>query len=317
MRRGLLLLICGALAVMVWALLSPWPGVLVIRAIFDHGAQVASDRLAPRVPAGVTTETLAYDPADPEAVLDIYRPSAPRVVVVVWVHGGGFVSGRRGDVANYLKILAGQGFAVVNVDYTIAPSAQYPTPLRQLSRALASLDGAGLSGARVVLAGDSAGAQIAGQMAAMLTNPDYARRVGVEPAFPPERLAGVMLFCGVYDIAGMGQGGGLLGWFVQTTGWAYSGRHNWREDADFASFGFLPALTGAYPAAFVSAGNADPLGPQSVALTAALRAAGVPVTDLFFPADHSPALGHEYQFDLTTPDGQRALAAAVDWLRAR
>lgn len=316
MRRGLVLLISGALAVAGWAAVSPWPGVLVIRAIFDHGAQVASDRLVPLVPAEVTTETLAYDPADPDALLDIYRPPAPQGVVVVWVHGGGFVSGRRGDVSNYLKILAGQGFIVVNVDYTIAPAAQYPTPLRQLSQALSALDGAGLSGARMVLAGDSAGAQIAGQMAALLTNPDYARRVGVQPEFPPRRLAGVMLFCGVYDIGGMGQGGGLLGWFVQTTGWAYSGRRDWREAEDFGSFGFLPALTGAYPPAFVSAGNADPLGPQSVALAAALRDLGVPVTDLFFPPDHRPELGHEYQFDVTTPDGNRALTAAVGWLRA-
>lgn len=316
MRRALILL-AGLVALSAASVfVSPWPGVLVIRTLFDHGAQVASERLAPLVPDGVTTRTLSYDPADPDAALDIYRPAGPvGGAVVVWVHGGGFVSGRRGDVENYLKILADQGFAVVNVDYTIAPGATYPTPLRQLSRALSALDGAGLSGARVVLAGDSAGAQIAGQMAALLTNPDYARTVGVEPAFPRDRLAGVLLFCGVYDIRGMGQGGGLLGWFVQTTGWAYSGRRDWRGDDGFATLGFLPALTGAYPPAFVSAGNADPLGPQSEALAAALRAQGVAVTGLFFPPDHSPGLGHEYQFDLTTPDGQRALTAAAAWLR--
>ncbi|MCJ8156860.1 alpha/beta hydrolase fold domain-containing protein [Sphingomonas sp. LaA6.9] len=41
----------------------------------------------------------------------------------MWVHGGGFVSERRGDLTNYLKVLAGKGFTVVNVDYTIAPEA--------------------------------------------------------------------------------------------------------------------------------------------------------------------------------------------------
>lgn len=59
---------------------------------------------------------------------------------MVWIHGGGFVSGRRGDIENYLKVLAGEGFVVVNVDYTIAPTTTYPTPVRQFSRAVAYLD---------------------------------------------------------------------------------------------------------------------------------------------------------------------------------
>lgn len=302
--------------------LSPRPSVLIVRAIFDSGAAAASQRLAAHVPAGIATTTLRYDPADPDAVLDIHRGPASdtRGPTIVWIHGGGFVSGRRGDITNYAKVLAGQGFTVVNLDYTIAPEARYPGPVRQVNAALAFLarNGArlGIDSERMVLAGDSAGAQIAAQTAAVIANPAYARLVGVRTGARPGQIAGVLLYCGVYDISGLGKGGGVLGWFVHAAGWAYSGRRDWREDAAFRTLSVAPHLTPDFPPAFISAGNADPLGPQSVALAAVLKKAGVKIETLFFPADYRPALGHEYQFDLDQRAGQIALARSVAWLKA-
>jgi acetyl esterase/lipase len=294
--------------------------VLLIRALFDQGATAASASLEKHIPPGIETTTHVYDPADPDAVLDIHRgpdpvPGAP---VVVWVHGGGFVSGRRQDVENYLKVLAGQGLTVVNVDYTIAPEATYPTPIRQVSAALAFLSREaatlGLDAPRFALAGDSAGAQIAAQTAAVITNPDYAARIGVEPGLDAGRLAGALLFCGIYDITGMGKSGGFFGWFIHQTAWSYSGQRDWRNSADFATMAIPPYLTPAFPPTFITVGNADPLGPQSVALAEALTAKGTSVTTLFFPPDHPP-LGHEYQFDLDSEAGKQALEQAVEWLR--
>lgn len=301
-------------------LLSPWPSVLVVRTIFDQGAAAASARLAPHVPATVTTQTVGYDPRDPRALLDIHRPSRVRAdaPVILWIHGGGFVSGRRGDISNYARLLAGRGFIVLNVDYTIAPEARYPTPVRQVNQALAFVAGhgaaLGIGSRRVVLAGDSAGAQIAAQTAAVITNSGYARLVGVEPGLPADRLAGTLLYCGIYDVAALGSGGGVIGWFVQSAGWAYSGRRDWRNDRLFQTLSVAPHVTSQFPPTFISAGNADPLEPQSVAMARALRSAGVDVEELFFPADYRPPLGHEYQFDIDSAAGQLALKRSVDWL---
>lgn len=176
-RSGGAILLLGALVILAFNV-SPWPRVLVIRAVFDQGAARASAAPAPRVPGNLFVQTsVKYDPGDKDALLDIYKPASLRAArpTIVWFHGGGFVSGRRADVANYLKILAGRGFAVVNVDYTIAPDATYPTPIRQSSKALAFLAAnarrLGIDANKPVLAGDSAGAQIAAQTAAMITNP--------------------------------------------------------------------------------------------------------------------------------------------------
>jgi hypothetical protein len=140
--RNLLIGMLAVLALVATAFaLTPWPSVLIVRALFDRGAAKASRKLEAYVPASVMTDTVRYDQADADALLDIHRP---RGIVaggptVVWILGGGFVSGRRGDVTNYAKILAGQGFVVVNVDYTIAPEAEYPGPVRQVSKALGFL----------------------------------------------------------------------------------------------------------------------------------------------------------------------------------
>jgi acetyl esterase/lipase len=319
-RKWLLATLAVAAAIALAFVLSPWPSIAIVRAIFDSGAEAASAKLAKHVPAAVTTRTLRYAPNGPDAVLDIHRPAAVRAgaPTIVWIHGGGFVSGRRSDITNYAKVLAGHGFTVVNLDYTIAPEAHYPGPIRQVNEALAFLtrNGAalGIDPQRLVLAGDSAGAQIAAQTAAVITNPDYAAAVGVKPGTTAANLAGVLLYCGVYDISGMGKDGGVLGWFVQSAGWAYSGKRDWRGDALFKTMTVAPHVTAAFPPAFISAGNADPLGPQSVAMARALEAAGVKVEQLFFPPGYQPPLGHEYQFDLDTDAGRLALTKSVDWL---
>ena len=122
-----------------------WPAVRLIRLAFDAGAARTSAALATHVPPGVESRLdITYRPGDPQAVLDIHYPpgalsAGDPLPVVVWTHGGGFVSGDKADITNYAKVLAGRGYAVVSVGYTIAPEAQYPTPVRQLDAALGYL----------------------------------------------------------------------------------------------------------------------------------------------------------------------------------
>lgn len=301
---------------------TPWPSVLVVRSIFDRGSATASEALEKHVPAGVV-ETLGvrYDANDPDAFLDVYRPAnvSPQAPTVVWIHGGGFVSGRRGDIANYLKVLAGRGFVTVSVDYTLAPTARYPTPVRQVASALAFLDREGpkygVNRNALILAGDSAGAQLAAQSANIVTSPAYSTLVGIPGSISPRQVKGVLLHCGIYDVTSMDPDkGGVLGWFVRTVTWSYSGKRNWREAQGFETMSVARHVTGAFPPAFISVGNADPLGYQSRAMAEALRAKGVATETLFYPADHPAQLSHEYQFNLDQADGQRALDLSVAWL---
>ena len=125
--------------------ISPWPAALVIRTLFDRGGDAAASALVKHVPPGVAEQlNLSYDPADSDAKLDVFYPAeiegAGRTrLTIVWTHGGGWLSGSKEQIANYARILASRGFTVVGVDYSIAPGATYPTPLRQVNAALAYL----------------------------------------------------------------------------------------------------------------------------------------------------------------------------------
>jgi acetyl esterase/lipase len=209
--------------------------------------------------------------------------------------------------------------AVATVDYTIAPEATYPTPLRQVNAALAhlALNAAswGLDAGRFVLAGDSAGAHIAAQVGNMTVVPAYAQALGIAPALQPSQLRALLLFCGPY-VMRSSNATGLARWFMHVVLWAYSGTRRYETEQAFAATAnVIDHLTADFPPAFVSAGNADPLLPHSKALVTRLQALGTPLQTLFFAADHKPPLPHEYQFDLDRPEGRRALSEAVSFVQ--
>ncbi|RPE80153.1 alpha/beta hydrolase [Vulcaniibacterium tengchongense] len=305
--------------------LSPWPAALLVRHAFDQESARMSAALAKHVPPGVAAQRdLPYAPGDRDARLDVYRPAplaAGRALpAVVWVHGGGWVSGNKNDVANYARILAARGYAVVAVNYSIAPGATYPTPLRQLAAALRYLDREAprlrIDRTRLFLAGDSAGAQIVAQMANIVASPAYAARVGIGAPLARAQLRGVLLYCGAYDVT-MANSDGPYAGLLETLLWSYSGRKDFLRDPGIAAAAVIRYVTPDFPPAFVSAGNADPLAPQSRAFAAALRRQGVAVDALFFPGHHVPALPHEYQFDLDTAAGRLALERSAAFLAQR
>ena len=293
--------------------LSPWPSVLAIRFVFSRGGAAANQALAAYVPPGIlVTEGVRYVESDPDAVFDLYRPQAGEgkdLPLLMWIHGGGFVAGSRKEIANYARLLAGEGFAVAVVDYPLAPEVQYPAPVRRLTQALRYLSGHApdlhLDSQRFLLGGDSAGAQLAAQLAALASSPDYARATGLTAGIARAQLRGVVLFCGPHD-ARLMAGKASNSWFLRTVMWAYLGSPAPAMET-MDAFSVVPHVTSGFPPAFVTVGNADPLAPQSYALAEALREHGVPVSTLFFPPSHQPALGHEYQFDLSRPEAREAL----------
>lgn len=313
-----------AIGLLAWTL-SPWPKSLLIRAAFEAEASRTAAALWAHVPEGIDARhDMAYDPDDPDALLDLYRPAGTPVEqalpVVVWIHGGAFISGRRADVAPYLKILAAEGFATVAVGYSLAPGTRYPRPLAQVNTALGWLqDNAatlGLDTSRVVLAGDSAGAQLAAQIALLATDPAYARQVGIEPLIDASRIRATVLACGALDLSLVDPDASDAGAaFMRTVTWAYSGRRDFRTDPAFGLMSVAEHAGTGFPPTFITAGNADPLLPHSRSMERRLRSFDVEVETLFFPDDHQPPLPHEYQFNLDTDAGRLALERIVDFIQ--
>lgn len=312
-------LIVAGYAAFQW---SPWPSVLMIRYAFGKGSDAASQSLQKHVPPGIAAVLdQHYDEGDADAYLDVFRPAsagAQPLPTIVWVHGGAWVSGHRRDVANYARVLAGQGFTVAAVGYSIAPGRGYPVPVRQVNSALGYLvrEAArlGVDPTRLVLAGDSAGAHIVAQVANAVAVPSYAKAVGLAPVIAREQLRGLLLHCGAYDAA-QAKLDGAFGSFLRTVFWSYSGSKDFQHAPAFETASVRRYVTEAFPPSFITAGNGDPLEGQSRSMAETLMAKGVQVDSLFFPADQTPALPHEYQFNLDDAPGRLALERSLQFLR--
>jgi acetyl esterase/lipase len=302
---------------------SPWPGAMVIRFVFSQGDAKAKQSLQHHVPDKEITSITnqSYRSGDADALLDVYFPAntktEQKLPVVIWTHGGAWLSGSKDTYPQYFRILASAGITVVAPNYSLAPEKTYPTPIHQLNDVYSYLkNNTGRFHAdmnNVFLAGDSAGAQLSAQMAAIITNPEYAKIVDITPSLTPEQLKGVLLNCGIYKMEGLvhpdPQLPKIIGWGDDVSVWAYLGTPDFSQPIMRQVSPYYYAKD-TFPPTYISGGNADPLtDAQSKPFADKLKSLGVEVAPHFFPADHEPKLPHEYQFNLDTKDGEEALDA--------
>ena len=304
---------------------SPRPMAFAIRRLFAANGRRLIATYEPRAPAGVEVDRNQRYGNAGDALLDVYTPRGvrpgQRLPTIVWIHGGGFVGGSRDELGYYLRWFAAEGFTCVAVDYTLAPRARYPSPARQVMLALRYVQEHAarlhVDPRRLLLAGDSAGAHIAAQVALIATSPDYRSAMGMASTVAPDQLRGVILCCGPFDLDLLDTTSELRD-LVQAMAWSYTGERDFRDNRPFMATSGLPKhVTAAFPPAFVTVGNADPLRAHSVAMTTAFASTGVDFETLFYPDEHIPTLGHEYQFELDLPDAQVALQRLIDFARRR
>ncbi|HUS26660.1 MAG TPA: alpha/beta hydrolase [Nevskiaceae bacterium] len=327
--------ICGLVGFVLLVLLafrlSPWPGAMVVRAVFERGGHktlVALQKDVSAQPVAVLADQ-QYGKANHKEALDVYIPQSAMqtdqtLPVIIWTHGGAWLSGDKAGAAPYYKMLANQGFVVVSLNYSLAPEKTYPTPLHQLNDAYTYIQTnatrfhANIN--KIVLAGDSAGSQLSSQMAAIITDVDYAKEVGIEPALAPPQLAGVVLFCGIYKMEGLTHPDPTLpkivSWGSDISVWAYLGTRD-KSGPLVRQASPYYHVTKAFPPTFISGGNGDSLtNAQSVPLASKLKSLNVPTTTLFYPQNHAPSLPHEYQFTLNA-DGKNAFTQMTQFLKEK
>lgn len=270
-----------------------------------------------------TIQNVQYDQTDKDAYFNAYYHVdsvriKTKLPVIVWTHGGGLISGDKEQVSNYCKIIANRGYLVISIDYTVAPKAKYPTPIQQLNRALAYIslnpDTLHADTSFIVLAGDSGGSMISAAAANVISSPVYASITKVNPGLNPNQLKGLLLYCGIYEIDNLETEGSFSS-FLKTVQWAYFGEKDISQNQYAKSASITKFLTTSFPPSFISAGNSDPLLNQSKLLASKLSALKVPIDTLFYPENHKPELGHEYQFILDQ-SGKEALERSIMFLKS-
>lgn len=152
---------------------------------------------------------IAYADEYPNSFLDITYPdsdtSVRRPTLVYFHGGGGFFAGSKSagdplassDVTSLLDDICAVGYNVVNVDYGLVPDCHFPVPVIQANQALAWCDSHadeyGLDMDDVIVMGSSAGAIMASQLGAVITNPQYASALGIEPQLEPSQVRALVI----------------------------------------------------------------------------------------------------------------------------
>ena len=239
----------------------------------------------------VKVKELAYG-NDPEQVLDIYYPSGTDrpIPTIVSVHGGGYVYGDKDLYRFYCMSLAQRGFAVVNFSYRLAPKFRFPAQLEDVNAvmrfACENAEKYFIDRHNIFFVGDSAGAQMASQYLAAVTNPAYAALLGLE--IPEFEIRACALNCGFY-IPDSHHDRMLMKCYLQEPSQVYS------EKMDVVSH-----ITSEFPPSFVMTSNKDFLRERAKPFVDVLTARGVEAEY----HDYSPEgkeLGHVFHCNMKEP----------------
>jgi acetyl esterase/lipase len=107
----------------------------------------------------------------------------------------------------------------------------------------------------------------------------------------------------------------IVGWGNDVSVWALTGTRDF-SDPVIKQMSPYYHVSENFPPTFITGGNADPLtNEQSKPFAEKLKSLDVDVTTLFYEANHQPALPHEYQFNLDTNDGKKALTEIIDFVK--
>ncbi len=165
MRRLLSLLVL--LAAMPAAAQTPYNAETTYRKLIRNYPHIRIAGADVTAPVQVRKDLVYAQRGELNLALDLYLPGpgGKPAALVVLVHGGGWASGERANMAPLAARLAARGYAAATVSYRLSGQALYPAAIDDVKEAVAWLrKGAGSFGidpARVAIAGGSAGGQIA------------------------------------------------------------------------------------------------------------------------------------------------------------
>jgi acetyl esterase/lipase len=234
--------------------------------------------------------------------LDIWVPTGPPAAeplpVVIFIYGGGWDAGSRGDYGFAGAAYAGNGFVAIVPDYRLVPSVRFPAYVQDCALAVKwardHVAAFGGDPGRITLAGHSAGAYNAAMVA---LDRHFLEDVGVDPAI----VRAAALLAGPYDF------------YPFTAPLARAAMGRWPRPEETQPIHFARADA---PPMFIATGSNDQMvGPKnSRSLAARLKALGATVRLKVYPgASHVDlATSLSRPFRRKTP----VLAESVKFLKA-
>ncbi|MEU9022621.1 alpha/beta hydrolase [Actinomadura sp. NPDC048394] len=233
----------------------------------------------------------------------VYRPDRPAGPVLVYFHGGGFVTGDLGNEHHRcLDFAAGLGIVVVSVDYRLAPEHPFPAPFEDAWAATvwthAHAAELGADPGRVAVGGGSAGGGLAAAVALRARDeggPPLAFQLLLYPVLDDRMDTASMRAYTEPPLFNRGEVEQMWRHYLGPD----RGKPGW-ETPVYAAPARARDLSG-LPPAYVLAAEADPLRDEDLVYARRLIEAGVPVE-----LRHVPGAYHGFDGVLSAAVARRA-----------
>ncbi len=253
------------------------------------------------IPEGVSQcRNISYGHHGKWNLLDVYFPNGTNTPLptIVSIHGGGYVYGNTEIYRRYCMDLARRGFSVVNFNYRLAPKWKFPAPLEDTNTVLhwiyRNAAQYHLDPDRIILIGDSAGAQLASQYAAIAVNPDYAAVFDFQVPSVQIRVLG--LNCGLYDPREFSTG--LTKGLVRD----YLGpKPDWLDPR----LRVLDAIHSDYPPTFLMTAHHDFLRDKMEPMANYLKSKRIPCEAVCFGSPEDTHIAHVFHVNIVLPEAKR------------
>ena len=255
--------------------------------------------------------------AEKDHRLDILRPKSrgpDGLPILVFFHGGGWISADKSIYNGIAATFSRNGFLTFNVNYRLAPKDRFPAPLQDAATAINWIyeNASNYGGNRsvMVLAGDSAGAQIVSWYTSALHRDHLFQEIGTRSLVRKASVKGLLLFYGVFDFDT------VLDTrlpFIRVYARSFLGGEPGIYAPRSALASPIRQVSRHLPPVWLCAGERDGLFSQSEAYAETLRSHGVPCRTLFFP--RQCRANHGFLFFRWLGSSKAALASAFEFLR--
>lgn len=256
----------------------------------------------------VKTDIVYRKAGEKEMKLDFYKPislaEGPKPLVIV-IHGGAWMGGKRQDMAGFAQGLAQQGFATATISYRLAPTDKWPSQIDDCQAAVRYFRSkAGeydVDPNRFASLGASAG----GHLALLLGFTDTRDKTTLDYPLLSSKVQCVVNVFGPVDLSQDFEQtmAGLVA--MQVLGKSYD-----KATKEITEFSPITYAVKGCPPVFTLHGKADTLVPvkQAERLDKALKAAGV---------EHEMVLieGMGHEVPMNRPEVSEAVTKAVNFLK--
>ena len=207
--------------------------------------------------------------------------------IIFYFHGGGWIEYDKIIYNTLCKRLAKMGNIVINVDYILAPKVKMydliGACIKTIEYALGFAQANYNADSKVILAGDSAGAQISALIGGLVST---CKLVELYPNSNLEHIDATLLFYGVYDFS-----------TVEATNFPSielmlnAVFDNKNKEQEYKTFSPVNYVTSNFPPCFVASGEVDKLhNLQSVEFVNKLEKENAKYQKLFFAKDEKLAM---------------------------